>query len=467
LTIPSENSRRSKLWERLTQLPLGVGAAVALANVACSDATTHSDCGSIHGGDTSLITWWRPGDTTAEGAAQQQLIDGFLTCSGGSVVVEVAEGDKERALVASEASEKRLLLVNGMSDIDRLHCTATRGTGLFALHDLHGLRWQDRIPNFLAPYVRPCGGEDRGRLFAVPIGLHTLNRVVLNRTSSAGWEDAQRSPPAFLEWLQERVDAGMPKPIVVPEDVELSYLLVENIMVAVAGDRYRDFWDMTRKTFDRKDIDMAPFEAALDLADDLMPFVEFVPAEVGRTSIDTAMAKVCSGEAALTVQADWTNPADHCGGLVTAPFPGTSSYEVFAFDAFAVDHAADRQDPDNPAFLMPGAPDYAWLKAATSLQVQAAYAKAKHSRVLVRQDAQGNSVALQDVDLFERGVTPLPGLLLAVKHSYFNGFNEVIDAYLRSDSPDEAERARLRTELVTYVHDELCMATTCKDTLIQ
>lgn len=446
---------------------MGLGSALVLACVACSDATTHSDCGSIHGGDTSLISWWRPGDTTAEGAAQQQLIDGFLTCSGGNVVVEVAEGEKERALRASEASEKRLLLVNGMSDIDRLHCTATRGTGLFALHDLDGVRWQDRIPDFLTPYVRPCGGEDRGRLFAVPVGLHTLNRVVVNQALGSEWERAQSSPEAFLNWLQKRADAGMPKPIAVPEDIELSYLLVENIMVAVAGDRYRDFWDMTRKTFDRDDVDMAPFEDALGLADALMPFVDFVEPEAGRTALDTAMLRVCSGEAALTVQADWTNPADYCAGLLSAPFPGTGAYEVFAFDAFAVDHVADLEDPENPAFLMRGVPEYAWLKTATSLKVQTAYSKAKHSRVLVRQDAQGNSVALQDVDLFGPDVTPLPGLLLAVKHSYFDGFNRVIGDYLRSSSQDEAERASQRAALVTYVHDELCLATTCKTAPIQ
>jgi hypothetical protein len=433
--------------------------------ISCSDATDHSDCGSAYGGDTSLMTWWRPG-ASAESNAQDRLVEGYLRCSGGQVTVESSLGDKEAALRINEAEQKSLLLVNGLADIDRLQCTADRGTGLFALHDLDRVRWQNRIPHFLLPYVRPCGGEDQGRLFAVPVGLHTLNRVVLAPTHSDSLLQGASTPSDFLSWLERRAAEGMAKPIAVPANIEPSFLLVENIMVAVAGERYQEFWNLNRRTESRSDVDMQPFEDALDFADRLLPFIEYVEADGERDALAASMHKVCTGEAALSVQADWFDPADFCEGLVPAPFPGTAKYEVFGFDAFAVDHSDASADLDAPAYLARGSSEYAWLKAATSLEVQTAYAREKHSRVLVELDADGNSVALQSEDLFGPDVTPLPGLLLVVKHSSFETFGDEIDAYMKDPPEDEQERTARRAQLVTYVHDQLCSLTACRPSAV-
>jgi hypothetical protein len=412
------------------------------------------------------MTWWRLGDT-AENNAQQKLVDGYLTCSGGTVRVESAEGDKEIALQTNEFEEKNLLLVNGLADIDRLQCTADRGTGLFALHDLDSIKWHDRIPSFLMPYVRPCGGEDQGRLFAVPIGMHSLNRIVVAQPYSAHLAQPGLTPQTFLEWLRAQADSGMPKPIVIPENIEPSFLLVENIMVAVAGDRYREFWNMNRNTQSPDDIDMTPFQVALDYADELLPYIEYVPAQDGQDALTRTMARVCNGQAALTIQADWLDPADFCEGLVAAPFPGTASYDVFGFDAFAVDHSTQNEDPNASAFLARGSSEYAWLKAATSLQVQTQYAQEKHSRVLVKLDVNGNSVALDDAELFGPNITPLPGLLLVVKHSSFERFGSEIDGYFKHHPAAPDERTKRKATLVSYVHKELCDLTSCRPTTIQ
>lgn len=465
LNCRSNEWTRAATWKRVARCPLWFGLALS-GSAACSDATDHSDCGSAYGGETSLMTWWRLGET-AEGSAQQKLLDGYLTCSGGTVRVESAEGDKEAALRINEIEEKHLLLVNGLSDIDRLHCTADRGTGLFALHDLDSIKWRDRIPGFLMPYVKPCGGEDQGRLFAVPIGLHSLNRIIVASSHAAALTAKGLTPQAFLEWLQAQAASGMPKPIVIPDNIEPSFLLVENIMVAVAGDRYREFWNMNRNTQSPNDIDMTPFQTALDYADALLPYIEYVAAADGQDALTRTMSRVCNGGAALTIQADWLDAADSCDGLVAAPFPGTAGYDVFSFDAFAVDHSRANEDPKSPAFLARGSSEYAWLKAATSLQVQTQYADEKHSRVLVKLDGNGNSVALDDDEVFAPDVTPLPGLLLVVKHSSFERFGSEIDDYFKHHPADPNQRSVLKSKLVTYVHNEMCELTSCKPTPVR
>lgn len=436
-------------------------AALTAAPLACSDATDNSDCSSVFGGDTSVLTWWRA-VVTAEGQAQQALVDGYARCSGGEVTIEPAADTKEDALQSYESNDKHLLLVNGFSDIDRLECTAQRGSGLFALKDMHGFEWNDRIPTFLQPYVRPCNGSNTNRLFAIPVGLHTLNRTLVN----AQFADAFRgevTPDAFLDILTTLSEQLGHKPIVVPADIEPSYLLVENIMVAVAGERYRDFWNMARRTNSETDIDMAPFEDTLDYADKLLPFVEFVgKGEANPTGL--AMSKLCNGEAALTVQADWVDPANYCGDkLVAAPFPGTAHYSVFAFDAFAVDYSTEEAGGSDAeaGFLPERAPEYAWLKAVTSADVQAEYAKFKGSRLLIKRDASGKTVALTEQELFGDDVTPLPGLLLVVEHTIFKDFRAEIDDYFTTAITDPAALQDRKAALVEYVHDEMCKATTC------
>lgn len=439
-------------------------AALAVAPLACSDATDSSDCGSVFGGDTTVLTWWRAVDT-AEGQAQQALVDGYARCSDGQVTIEPAADTKEDALQAYESGEKHLLLVNGLSDIDRLECTAERGSGLFALKDMHGFRWDERIPTFLRPYVRPCGGNNVNRLFAIPVGLHTLNRTLINAQYAEAFQ-GELTPDSFLDVLATLSEQLGRKPIVVPSDIEPSYLLVENIMVAVAGERYREFWDMDRRTNSEMDIDMAPFSDTLDYADKLLPYIEFVgEGEADPTGL--TMNKLCSGEAALTVQADWIDPANYCGDrLVAAPFPGTAHYSVFAFDAFAVDYSEEQVGSADAeaGFLPERAPEYSWLKAITSADVQAEYAKLKRSRLLIKKDAAGKTVALTEQELFGEDVTPLPGLLLVVEHSIFKDFKDEINGYFTMPNTDPAALEARKSALIDYVHEEMCKATSCSTT---
>lgn len=434
-------------------------ATVAFVTSACSDATDKSDCGSVYGGDTSLTSWWRP-VVTEEGQAQQSLVDGYLKCSGGEVTVEPAPNDKEATLRVYEDQDRHLLLVNGFTDIDRLECTAQRGSGLFALKNMDSVHWDDRIPSFLQPYVRPCLGEKSGRLFAVPVGLHTLNRTLINANFTKMFGSRELTLDGFVEALALAADELQAKPIVVPDDIERSYLLVENIMVAVAGEHYLKFWDLERRTRAESDIDMSPFIDTLNYADRLLPYIEFVG---GDDPTAATMDRVCNGTAALTVQADWVDPANYCGDKLTvAPFPGTAKYDVFAFDAFAVDYSHEAANSESEGFLPEQAPEYAWLKAVTSAEVQADYSKLKRSKALVKTDAAGNTVAMDATELFGSEATPLPGLMLVVEHATFKTFGSQIDAYFDTPSTDSAALTQRKTELTTYVHGELCKATSCK-----
>lgn len=451
-------------WQEVSRRPRTALAKLclsvcALAAAGCSDATDHSDCGSVYGGDTSLTTWWRP-VVTEEGQAQQSLVDGYLRCSGGAVTIEAAPNDKEKTLLIYEQQDRHLLLVNGLTDIDRLECTATRGSGLFALQDMDGLRWNDRIPGLLQPYVRPCFGERTNQLFAIPVGLHTLNRTLVNREFSERFTAPDLSLDDFVAALERTAAELQAKPIVMPKDVSKSYLLVENMMVAVAGKQYRDFWNLSRRTRSEDDIDMKPFEDTLDYAERLLPYIEFVDADDKMAAV---MDRVCNGKAALTVSADWVDPTNYCGDqLVSAPFPGTARYDVFAFDAFAVDYSTTAADAATGRFLPKGAVEYAWLKAVTSAEVQAEYARLKRSKPLVKADATGKTVALGDDELFAPGVTPLPGLLLVVEHSTFARFSEKIDDYLATPRTDPEAVANGRQVLTGYVLEQLCNATSCK-----
>lgn len=464
--MADSSSHGSRRGERpgpgATGLALGV---TTLITVGCSDATTHSDCGSVFGGDTSMVTWWRA-VVTAEGQAQQALVDGYASCSGGQVTVEPAADNKDDALRSYEDQDKHLLLVNGLSDIDRLQCTADRGSGLFALHDLDSFRWNDRIPKVLDPYVRPCHGADTGRLFAVPVGMHSLNRTLINKDYAATFARDDLTPESFLDTLAKLAAGGMTRPIAVPSNIEPSFLLVENIMVAVAGERYRDFWNMNRHTNSRDEIDMSPFVATMDFADKLLPYIEFVQGDDSDPNLLT-MTKVCNGEAALTVMADWVDPNNYCDSLVSAPFPGTSQYDVFAFDAFAVDYstalAASSEDAA-AGYLPEQAPEYSWLKAVTSAEVQARYAELKRSRVLTKKDSSGNTVARSEDELFGPNVTPLPGLLLVVEHSTFEDFRDFLGAYLNTPPTDTTALEERKAAVVNYVHTELCVATDCEPT---
>src|SRR5690606_32732614 len=113
-------------------------------------------------------------------------------------------------------------------------------------------------------------------------------------------------------------------------------------------------------------------------------------------------------------------------------------------------------------FLPKHAAEYAWLKAVTSVDVQADYARLKRSRPLVKADSAGNTVALRDDELFAPGVTPLPGLLLVVEHSSFVGFSERIDDYFATPRTDPEAVTISRQGLTTYVIEQLCLATSCK-----
>jgi hypothetical protein len=147
---------------------------------------------------------------------------------------------------------------------------------------------------------------------------------------------------------------------------------------------------------------------------------------------------------------------------VAAPFPGTAQYNVFSFDAFAVDYSDTAATSDSGRFLPEQAPEYAWLKAVTSAKVQAEYAQLKRSKALVKADAAGNTVAVDAPELFGSDVEPLPGLLLVVEHTTFKAFGAQIAAYLDTPVTDAAALAQRKTELTTYVHGELCKATSCK-----
>lgn len=443
----------------LVALPVlwcGLSGAV----VGCSSAVNHSDCASVYGGDTSLTTWWRP-VVTEEGLAQQSLVDGYLRCSGGEVTVEPAAADKEETLFVYEEQERHLLLVNGLTDIDRLECTPNRGSGLFALKDMDGLRWDDRIPTFLQPYVRPCLGEKANRLYAVPVGLHTLNRTLINPQFANTFAASDLTLDGFVEALERASQELQAKPIVIPADTQPSYLLVENLMVAVAGERYLEFWNLDRRTQTEAEIDMAPFAATLDYTDRLLPYIEFVE---GDDPTRAALARVCDGRAALTVQADWVDAAHYCEReLVTAAFPGTSKYSVFAFDAFAVDYSeAQATQAGSGRYLPEGAAEYAWLKAVTSAEVQHEYARLKRSKTLVESDGVGNTVARDQADVFGAGVTPLPGLMLLVEHETFVSFASNIAQYLGTPVADTATLDQRKLDLIDYVHTELCKATSCK-----
>lgn len=451
-------------WQRVSEHRRGAVAKLcaglcAFTTLSCSDATDRSDCGSVYGGDTSLTTWWRP-VVTEEGQAQQSLVDGYLECSGGRVSVEPAPADKENTLRVYEDQDRHLLLVNGLTDIDRLECTAQRGSGLFALKDMDGLSWNDRIPTFLQPYVRPCLGAKTHQLFAIPVGLHTLNRTLVHERFAAQFASQDLTLDGLVAELERAALQLGAKPIVVPDNIERSYLLVENIMVAVAGERYREFWDLDRRTRAESDIDMTPFMETLDYADRLLPYIEFVG---GDDPTKATMERVCAGQAAFTVQADWVDPATYCEDtLISAAFPTTGQYSVFAFDAFAVDYSTETAASDSGRFLPERAPEYAWLKAVTSAQVQAEYAKLKRSKPLVKMDAAGNTVALDESELFGPHVTPLPGLLLVVEHATFKTFGSQIEAYFDTPVTDTEALAQRKTELTTYVHGELCKATSCK-----
>jgi hypothetical protein len=451
-------------WHRVSKrrgsaLARFCAACCAVATTTCSDATDRSDCGSVYGGDTSLTTWWRAG-VSEEGQAQQSLVDGYLKCSRGEVTVEAAPEDKEATLRVYEDQDRHLLLVNGLTDIDRLECTAQRGSGLFALQDMDSLRWNDRIPDFLQPYVRPCLGERTNRLFAIPVGLHTLNRTLIHKNFEQQFASGEVTLDGFVEALAQAADQLQAKPIVLPDNIERSYLLIENLMVAVAGEQYTKFWDLDRRTQAESDIDMTPFMDTLNYTDRLLPYIEFVG---GDDPLLATMERVCSGKAALTVQADWVDPANYCDDqLVAAPFPGTAQYNVFSFDAFAVDYSDTAATSDSGRFLPEQAPEYAWLKAVTSAKVQAEYAQLKRSKALVKADAAGNTVAVDAPELFGSDVEPLPGLLLVVEHTTFKAFGAQIAAYLDTPVTDAAALAQRKTELTTYVHGELCKATSCK-----
>src|SRR5690606_16604409 len=177
--------------------------------------------------------------------------------------------------------------------------------------------------------------------------LHTLNRTLVNRRFAEQFTTPDLSLDGFVAALERTAAELQAKPIVIQKNVSKSYLLIENMMVAVAGPQYRDFWNLSRRTQSQADIDMKPFEDTLDYAERLLPYIEFVDGD------DAAvMERVCSGKAALTVSADWIDPNNYCGDqLESAPFPGTAQYDVFAFDAFAVDYSTTAADTETGRFL--------------------------------------------------------------------------------------------------------------------
>src|SRR5690606_20530551 len=131
----------------------------------------------------------------------------------------------------------------------------------------------------------------------------------VNREFSERFTAPDLSLDDFVAALERTAAELQAKPIVMPKDVSKSYLLVENMMVAVAGKQYRDFWNLSRRTRSEDDIDMKPFEDTLDYAERLLPYIEFVDADDKMAAV---MDRVCNGKAALTVSADWVDPTNYC-----------------------------------------------------------------------------------------------------------------------------------------------------------
>lgn len=371
-----------------------------------------------------------------------------------------------------------VMLLNAGSDVFRfVNCKATNEPQL--LQELAADRWLSRIPSFLRPLVSCAADTGTARMFALPVGLHRLNQLYLNqeRLQATGltWSPASLNGAApssldqFLVLLGQLRERGCALPVVIEDkDWPWSLLLVENIMVSIAGaDTYEQFWKQLPKrvgdTIDLSDLDsdrrattvkavdegFAAFEQAVDYAQRLASYVQV---QVNPMALVQEPGLCAEGLPIFTVMGDWDVPNITVDTVQAVPFPGTEGTYVYTADAFAIPQS-------NEPAVQADAAATLWFEVVSDPLIQLRYAGLKGSLPLVTE--QGTVPTEGELFGDQRPVPGLPGFVPSETFNEFLGkltdlMHATVNDSAAGRSDDAATRAARRVDLVTYIQEEYC-----------
>lgn len=424
---------------------------MALATAAgCGTGETTSECSHPYASEDELqiLTWWQTEpatqcgpDAVGEVCAGQTLTDGYEACTATAEVALVQQADRSDTLLAIKdkvASDGAI--INGASDLvgmaacDGMEEPSIAQLGTLEVPDAEFL--VDRTPAELQSLVT-CPD---GRRFGMVVGLHSLNQLFYNSSVLTSPEvlgrlaDLQidlngpvdiRRLPSLLKALE---DAGYHKPLVIKNDAGTwSRFLVENLMVGLSStdayghNGYEHFWSrLSGGAGSDHTIDLTLFQEALDLAENLAPYIQTSSTPIADIADSTGQGGV------FTIDGDWAVPSLP-EGVDSRSFPGTEGYYVYTSDVAVV-----TRRHGGPLDVDITAPIIGWLKAITSAPVQADFARRKNALSPVT-SADGATRAKTSDELFVvdgKRLVGIPGLPSYVPYRSFDLLEREIQGYM-------------------------------------
>jgi glucose/mannose transport system substrate-binding protein len=294
-----------------------------------------------------IFSWWTgPG----EAAALDALLSVHQRRFPDSKVINAAARDstRARALLKNrmEAGEPpdtfqanvgqdllSWVLYNGVDDAE---------TKLEALdaRRIVGTEWKDVFPDAV---LRAAGYDDK--VYAVPVDIHRINSLFFN---TRVLEEHGVEPPTTLDELYAacavlRADGITPIAVGASDPWTLSILFFENLLVATAGaDFYQQYF--TGQAVSASEPRM------LSVLDKAIELWRWTNSDAREVSWDEAVARVHTGEAAMTVMGDWAKGAlVQLGGepgktFGQVPFPGTQGSFIFTADTFPLPRGAPSRE---------------------------------------------------------------------------------------------------------------------------
>ncbi|HEX2736171.1 MAG TPA: hypothetical protein VHM70_31435 [Polyangiaceae bacterium] len=336
-------------------------------------------------------------------------------------------------------------------------------------------------PSAAVPSAAPAAPALKARLFAVPVGLHRVNQLYVNRQRLAAtghtWPPANSPVTTIDQFLALLAELQNPPPgsaasacahpfALAEGNWPLSLLLVENLMVSVGGaEVYQSFWGQLPQHVGlvtagylhsgdsaylaKVDDGFVAFDKAVHYEERLMQYTSRLPKPLVAVG---APGQCDDSHPIFTVMGNWETPNLDEAVVDALPFPGTEDVYVYTADAFAMPArpAADEVHSEDVEAL--------WFKVVTDPLVEERYSSLKGSLPVFN-----NGDPTADAAAFVGTPQSVPGLPAYVPTGTFNEFETRLSDLMNQDlgqTPNGVGRGdNTHAGFVDYVQQQYCDTT--------
>lgn len=344
-------SRSQRLPGRTATALVGLCAALALSPTAATEV--------------ELLHWWtsegeaRAVQTLAPQMAAQGLALKMPVVAGGADALAQTLRERVAARKAPDAVQMKAVDLANWGEQDAL-------ASLNALAKTEG--WDYKIPRQIAAQV-----QYKGAYVAVPVNVHRVNSLYINRTLLQQVQG--RAPQTWAQFFQlaERLQKAGITPLAHGNQPWQNLTLFETVALGVGG---ADFYQRALVQRDPDAINGATMERALQTFVALKPLTAPTSAGASR-DWNAATAHVITGKAAMQIMGDWAKgeflAARQVPGkdFLCVSTPGGASSYVYVVDSLAMFRKGSSPEatPEQVALA----------RAVTSADFQATFNQAKGS----------------------------------------------------------------------------------------